>query len=689
MRKLTALILLAAAMIVAATSCEERLESATLRVSLQRDRSIVPESYPMEVTSYRISGEGPETETFSVETSKESVSLEGLVIGDWHILAEGLNTDGDVLVTGETDHRLTGTNGSCTIVLSELVGEGSLSVVLNWNPDRISDEPSIEIELTPQYGGGSPASIDRDSFSAADGSAAFSGEGYPAGSYILAARLYDGTVQVAGFVEAVRIAGDQESAAVIEFDLDRYPTEPGTLELVNSTGVPVVCTIEGISDTVDADIPITVSMESATQDTSGFLISWYLDGNLIGEGPETEFTPIAGTHRLDVVASTSRIGTTGSASVNFEALQATAEGVPSHGSLIEDSEDLPLSGQTIVRFLPDGRAMIVSNAERKVQIASIIRNSLNVDRSYTFEAIGIDGDAVDFTSLRVSDSLSKVLMSLENPYRTIVFNYNPSTQTLTKFSEGTPKALLNETDEYDISGIGGVAVTDGLRNQGCGVGAVLVQKADTGKWQQIYVTLGGSTGSNGYYWQGMNLGIGSDAATPVGGLHGSSGSFFHASREGMLLYAGKDNSSTSFNLVGHVVPSYMFPSDKDKFQDLTTAALLGPENMMVIGDYMILLEYSPTGDNWGWEMVSATAIGHEARSLTVTPDYGYAYYIDIDTDEVVALEVSFDARSVEEIGRTALPHDGIDSLAVSFSGRSLIAYDASSASSLTVMRIQR
>ena len=268
MRKLTALILLAAAMIVAATSCEERLESATLRVSLQRDRSIVPENYPMEVTSYRISGEGPESETFSVETSKESVSLEGLVIGDWHILAEGLNANGDVLVTGETDHRLTGTNGSCTIVLSELVGEGSLSVVLNWDPDRISDEPSIEIELTPQYGGGSPASIDRDSFSAADGSASFSGEGYPAGSYILAARLYDGTVQVAGFVEAVRIAGDQESAAVIEFDLDRYPTEPGTLELVNSTGVPVVCTIEGISDTVDADIPVTVSMESGTQDTA-------------------------------------------------------------------------------------------------------------------------------------------------------------------------------------------------------------------------------------------------------------------------------------------------------------------------------------------------------------------------------------------------------------------------------------
>ena len=157
----------------------------------------------------------------------------------------------------------------------------------------------------------------------------------------------------------------------------------------------------------------------------------------------------------------------------------------------------------------------------------------------------------------------------------------------------------------------------------------------------------------------------------------------------MMLYAGKDSSTTSFNLVGHVVPEYMFPSDKDKFQDLTAAALLGPENMMVIGDYMILLEYSPTGDNWGWEMVSATAADHEARSLTVTPDCEYAYYIDIDTDEVVALEISFDARSVEEIGRTALPRDGIDSLAVSSSGRSLIAYDASSASDLTVMRIQR
>ena len=45
--------------------------------------------------------------------------------------------------------------------------------------------------------------------------------------------------------------------------------------------------------------------------------------------------------------------------------------------------------------------------------------------------------------------------------------------------------------------------------------------------------------------------------------------------------------------------------------------------------------------------------------------------------------------SVEEIGRTALPRDGMDTLAVSASGMNIIAYDADNASALAVMRAIR
>ena len=339
-----AFIALVAISVMLFPSCEESADHATLRVNLRQDRSIVPEDFPLEIDSYRITGDGPGSESFSVETDNQTVSLEGLIIGEWHITAEGLNKNNDVLVTGEADHRLSATNGSCTIVLENLVGTGSLEVSLSWDPERIAGEATVELELTPQYGTEEKQVLELTEIDAASGSASYSGSGYPSGSYVLSARLYDGDVQVAGFVEAVRIAGDQISKGTVEFDLDRYPTEPGTLEVVNNTGVPVSCVIEGLEDTVDADIPITVTLSSETDDVSSYSIIWYLDGNQIGEGAEAEFTPTVGTHRIDVVASTSRLGTSGSASINFEALSITDPGVPARGSIVEDSAEMPLSG---------------------------------------------------------------------------------------------------------------------------------------------------------------------------------------------------------------------------------------------------------------------------------------------------------------------------------------------------------
>ena len=146
------------------SACEQGQSHATLRVNLRKDRSIVPAGYPLEIESYRITGDGPGDESFSIETNKETISLEGLVIGEWSILAEGLNSQKDVLVTGSTTHRLSVTNGSCTIVLEDLTGEGSLEVVLLWDPVRINNEASIELELTPQYGEKETRSLELTSF---------------------------------------------------------------------------------------------------------------------------------------------------------------------------------------------------------------------------------------------------------------------------------------------------------------------------------------------------------------------------------------------------------------------------------------------------------------------------------------------------------------------------------------------
>ena len=88
-------------------------------------------------------------------------------------------------------------------------------------------------------------------------------------------------------------------------------------------------------------------------------------------------------------------------------------------------------------------------------------------------------------------------------------------------------------------------------------------------------------------------------------------------------------------------------------------------------------------------MHSAEIMDHDASSLVTTKDRSYAYYVDIDADEIVTLKIASNGRSVEEIGRTALSIDGVNSIALSESGSNIIAYNENNADALVVMRATR
>ncbi len=680
--------LIVAAMLIAAVtllpSCEESQSHATLRVNLRKDRSIVPADYPLEIETYRIIGDGPGAESFDVETSKETISLEGLVIGEWNITAEGLNSNDDVLVTGSAVHRLSSTNGSCTIILEDLVGTGSLEVEFIWDPERISGEPSIELELTPQYGTKETRELELTSMDKEEGKATYTGTDYPAGSYVLASRLYDGSVQVSGFVEAVRIAGDQVSKGTVEFDLDKYPTEPGTLEVVNNTGVPVSCVIEGLEDTVDADIPITVSISSETDDISSYSIMWYLDGNQIGEGTEVEITPTVGTHRLDVVASTSRLGTSGSASINFEALSITDPGVPSRGSIVSDSAEMELSGTSIVRFLPDGKVMIASNAEEKIHIASPIRGSLDPVRTYTYEELDITGELVDFDGIAVSDALSKIILLERNQFRVAVYNYNTSTSTLSFFSEGVPKYMPGEED---ISDVGCVGYAEALYKDGQGVGAITVYAPFIDRWQIVYINLFEQSSDSEYMWMGNVLGACRDSHSPAGRIQSTDASMVAVLDDGCITFGMEGNREDSFNLQTSAAPPDKFPEYADRFNSIKTFGMSDEFTVMIAGEWLSFLTYDKVNTKWIYD--GSIELGHEPSSMVVTKDFKYAYYIDLNADDIVTLEIISNGKSAKEIGRTALSRNGVDTLCLSRSGNSLIAYDADNASELEVFRITR
>ena len=692
MKARTILFSLLAMALVILPSCEEGASHATLRVNLRKDRSIVPLDYPLEIDSYRIVGEGPGSESFDIETNKESISLDGLVIGEWTLTAEGRNSNKDVLVTGTTTHRLSTTNGSCTIVLEDLVGSGTLSIELEWDPDRIVSEPSIVLEVTPQYGEKETRTLDLTSMDENAGTASYEGVDYPAGSYVLAARLFDGSVQVAGFVEAVRIVGGETSSGTIVFDLDKFPVEPGTLDLVDNTGVPVSCTISGLEDTVDADIPVTVSISADTDDLGSYMIVWYLDGNQIGEGEEATFTPSAGTHRLDVVASTSRIGTSGSASMNFEAVAITDPGVPSKGNLVESSASVPLAGDTTVRFLPDGNVLIISNAKQKVYIATVIRSSLDFIRTYSFSELSMDGSIVDAAATEVSSTLMKVAVLQEDPEYLIIYNYNPTTASLTMYAKAVPFTYNYPEEAGPASALGSVAFSSGKLRDGCPVGVYSVKEPNSGRWQAVYFSAGTVDVDEMFGPIIVYFGTSVDGpAEPIGRIAGSDESFLLATAEGTAVHmTGAMTSSFGYSTSRYFAPERILPDEQAKLAGRTAYALTSPYAALFLGDYRVMATCTPgQSQNWGWTILEMEPMDHEARSLATTKDFEYAYYIDIDADEIVTLDISADGTSVEEIGRTALPKDGMDTLAVSASGMNIIAYDADNASALAVMRAIR
>ena len=298
-----------------------------------------------------------------------------------------------------------------------------------------------------------------------------------------------------------------------------------------------------------------------------------------------------------------------------------------------------------------------------------------------------DGETVK--NLTETELANKIELEAGTGYSLKVYSSDYGKESeWTNEDKGTP-VYYRYPDEEEIAGIGAVAVTDGIMKDGYGVGAVMVKRASTGKWQQNYVSFGAGTGDSGYFWQGSDFGIG-NAVTPVGRLQGSDECFFMTSREGQLFHPAKHwRNDEIFALEAHFDTYTLEEATAAKLNGLTTGAMIDPDHYIVIGDYISILEYDPAADNWGWIIHSSEEVAHEASSLTISPDGCYAYYVDIDADEIVTLEIAEDGRSVEEIGRTALSGNGIDTLSLSPSGMNIIAFDESDASEVTVMRVSR
>jgi len=359
-----------------------------LKIGEQSSRSLLPEDTCLDVTRYVVTGEGPGGKTFSVNSESSAITIEGLNIGKWTITAKGLNNNNLELVKGVVTHEITKNSSPATIILNQLVGNAEFHIEISW---ASSDIPNPE--LTVYLKGPDKSTNERilNMNVDYDNKCASYSERLVSGSYMLRAVLKSGDVVASGLVEAVRIVNGIATNGNLDLDFQSYSNSTGTLFIANDSGLPVTGHLTGLEKEEESNKDKTVGFEvdDNFKNYEGLEIQWFLDGNSKGEvksltadGDSIVINTTPGSHRLDVVVSNDKLGSTGSVTFPF-----TSKVTGNQGQLVKVSEmingtnGLNISNDSIIAALPGERFLIATPSLSSIQICRVANNNLSVLRN--------------------------------------------------------------------------------------------------------------------------------------------------------------------------------------------------------------------------------------------------------------------------------------------------------------------
>lgn len=433
-RHVTKLIVFALALVslsIIACADEEAAARSSLRLNMESakalGRTLLPDDTPLSVSRYIVEGDGPQGSTFSVVSTNASVEVQGLLIGNWSLTAVGQNAVGVDLVRGTKTVNLTKEPTETVIELDTLAGTGVMDIEFYWDSTQIS-EAALTLYLKDKDG--EQRLLNPTTNNSSNGSVRYTAT-LSAGSYLLQAYLDSGSIRVAGCVEVVRIVGARTTEARIELRLDKYSDVPNTVRLLDHLGQPIECTIGGVSETMVAQKSATATVTTGGEQPVN--VDWYLDGELVAQGPSCTFTPTSGTHRLDVIAQGVLLASSGSASISFVATVDAQSGVPALINRVGDNTNgISIAGGSQVAFLPDGKFLLANPTLQTLQVCRIVRDSVEVVHTYTSsDSFNLAGELrifVDQLTYRV------VISNSTNP-KVALYQYDLSTSTLTKLFE--------------------------------------------------------------------------------------------------------------------------------------------------------------------------------------------------------------------------------------------------------------
>lgn len=431
-------------------SCEAEIETATLRIEMKNSRrTIQPDKENLDIYGYKIIAVSPDgKESNPYYTYYSYINLEGLNVGKWTIKVYGFNSDREDLSYGEGEISLIAGKNTISISLDELIGEGDLSVTLDWSESGIDDVKTIQTTFRSQSG----EEIVLTPSSPQGGKSTITHMNLPAGSYTLQVALLDRNGRkLQGLAEAVRISNGTVSRATLKFySVDEDESTETTITISDKTAVPVEVKIVGVESLIEAGKPFTVAIsvpEDSKITEKSLDSTWFLDGVELGKGNEYTFKNGVdeGRHRIDVTTSTGEEGSVGSQYVYFQAASSTTEGDPYQKITLQNGSTFIFGKNTIMKLLPNNYILAASNQYRRMQLINIKDTSAVVVAEYTFDQLKIgDYTVADFTTTGAAN---------EQYYSVIVLcNATSACKAVNLMVSKTQISYCDEETEFDENG---------------------------------------------------------------------------------------------------------------------------------------------------------------------------------------------------------------------------------------------
>jgi formylglycine-generating enzyme required for sulfatase activity len=292
-------------------------KTGSLTIALTNNVSVAKTLIPgisMDVTTYTVTGTGPNGATFTANLTGTSVTQNNLAFGSWTIAVNALNAGGTLIGTGSTTATVnTGQTTSASVTVTPITGTGTLSLTVNWPAAQVQT-PSITASLTPALG-----TAQSLAFTVSGANATYSNTALGNGYYTLAFTVNDNGIAEAGVVEVVRIVAGQTTSGTYTFANVNQAGGGITVNITANMQNPLDVAIAGASATLN--VGSTQSLTASVSNYSGNVsYVWYVNGVSQATGSTYSFGSglSAGYYRIDVVAFTADGTRAGSATTNVQ-----------------------------------------------------------------------------------------------------------------------------------------------------------------------------------------------------------------------------------------------------------------------------------------------------------------------------------------------------------------------------------